>query len=137
MQLIGAKGDISIEQGMHGLGIFLTQPVSKGEVSSEQRASNNHCAAQVCQFVTSSNLYSLRADRRIFGALAKLAFSKWSAQVIMSVPESAGLIVDYERGMQVPAEAWPRLKKGLKREDPVSWDILLVRRLANPCHIMV
>ena len=47
-------------------------------------------------------------------------------QPLLHVPESACLIVDYERGMQLPAQAWPRLHKGLQREEALPWDILLV-----------
>lgn len=44
----------------------------------------------------------------------------------MRVPENACLIVDYERGMQLPKEAWPRLREGLRRGDALPWDMLLV-----------
>ena len=53
---------------------------------------------------------------------------KYSApvQTILSVPTAACLIVDYTRGLQVPAEEWPRLQKGLQRDIALPWDVLLV-----------
>ncbi len=47
-------------------------------------------------------------------------------QPLMQVPESACLIVDYVQGIQLPDHAWPRLRKGLQREEALPWDILLV-----------
>ena len=47
-------------------------------------------------------------------------------QTLMQVPESACLIVDYEQGMQLPAQSWPRVRKGLQKEEVLPWDILLV-----------
>ena len=47
-------------------------------------------------------------------------------QTILSVPTAACLIVDYKRGLQVPAEEWPRLQKGLQRDTALPWDVLLV-----------
>ena len=47
-------------------------------------------------------------------------------QTILSVPTMACLIVDYDCGLQVPAEEWPRLQKGLQKEDALPWDVLLV-----------
>ena len=47
-------------------------------------------------------------------------------QTLLRIPESACLIVDYEQGIQLPAQAWPRLHKGLQRKQALPWDILLV-----------
>ena len=47
-------------------------------------------------------------------------------QTILSVPTAACLIVDYNCGLQVPAEEWPRLQKGLQRDTALPWDVLLV-----------
>ena len=47
-------------------------------------------------------------------------------QTLLSVPTTTCLIVDYSRGLQVPAEEWPRLQKGLQWESALPWDVLLV-----------
>ncbi len=58
-------------------------------------------------------------------------------QTLMQVPESACLIVDYAQGMQLPAQAWPRLRKGLQREEPLPWDILLVCHRPQPTSLVL
>ena len=59
----------------------------------------------------------------------------------MQVPESACLIVDYEKGMQLPAQSWPRVRKGLQKEEALPWDILLVclrqQLSAHVCRIKI
>jgi hypothetical protein len=46
--------------------------------------------------------------------------------VLLRVPQSVCLIVDYREGISLPEGEWPRLKEGLAMENPVPWDLLLV-----------
>jgi hypothetical protein len=48
-------------------------------------------------------------------------------QVIMRVPLSVCIVVDYKNGLCLPDQAWPRLRKCLQRHDSQPWDILQVR----------
>jgi hypothetical protein len=52
---------------------------------------------------------------------------KWlAAQVIMAVPHSACILVDYERGLSIPNLPWPRLRRALQQQNDHPWDVLLV-----------
>lgn len=52
--------------------------------------------------------------------------------VLLRVPTSLCLLVDYSSGMRVPPAAWPRLQRGVQKDDSLPWDILLVS-LEAPC----
>jgi hypothetical protein len=55
-------------------------------------------------------------------------------ETMLLVPRAACLIADYESGMSLPSGAWPRLRKGLAMEPPLTWDLLLV--LFRPLSIL-
>ena len=38
---------------------------------------------------------------------------------------SSSQVMDYEQGLQLPAGDWPRLKEGISREEPLTWDLIL------------
>ncbi|KAG1664648.1 hypothetical protein FOA52_011785 [Chlamydomonas sp. UWO 241] len=47
-------------------------------------------------------------------------------QVLMEVPSKVALIIDFDKGMSVPASGkWPRLKEGLATPEPLNWDLLM------------
>jgi hypothetical protein len=44
----------------------------------------------------------------------------------MEVPSKVALIIDFNKGMNVPASGkWPRLKQGLATPEPLNWDLLM------------
>lgn len=47
-------------------------------------------------------------------------------QVLMTIPQSACIVVDYEHGLCIPNLPWPRLRKGLQQQQDHPWDILQV-----------
>jgi hypothetical protein len=51
---------------------------------------------------------------------------------VLSVPSGTCLIVDYQAGLRLPQAPWPRLRKGLHKDDAMPWDLLLVMPLP-PC----
>jgi hypothetical protein len=46
--------------------------------------------------------------------------------VLLRVPTSLCLVVDYASGMRVPPAPWPRLQRGVQKDDSLPWDVLLV-----------
>lgn len=46
--------------------------------------------------------------------------------VVLSVPVEACVMIDYAAGMRLPAGDWPRLRKGIAKDDSLPWDILQV-----------
>ena len=48
-------------------------------------------------------------------------------QVLLRVPGSLCLTIDYASGASLPGAAWPRLRQGLAKAEPLTWDLLLVR----------
>lgn len=47
-------------------------------------------------------------------------------QVVMEVPYQAALVIDYNKGANVPLGGrWPRLKEGLAKAQPLNWDLLM------------
>ncbi|KAL6763080.1 hypothetical protein V8C86DRAFT_466937 [Haematococcus lacustris] len=54
-------------------------------------------------------------------------------QVLLSVPKSLALMLDYNEGLQIPAQgSWPRLVEGVQREgEPLTWDLLLALGLMD------
>jgi len=48
-----------------------------------------------------------------------------SGKVLASIPLDTCIVVDYESGLKVPAGAWPRLRRGVAKNDALPWDILL------------
>ena len=47
--------------------------------------------------------------------------------VVLRVPTSLCLAVDYAAGLRLPPGAWPRLQRGVQKDAALPWDILLVR----------
>lgn len=47
--------------------------------------------------------------------------------VLLRVPLSCCLAINYAAGLVLPAGQWPRLRKGVAKDDALPWDILLVR----------
>lgn len=47
--------------------------------------------------------------------------------ILLRVPMPACLVVDYAAGLRVPPGAWPRLRKGVQKDDSLPWDVLQVR----------
>ncbi len=47
-------------------------------------------------------------------------------QVVLRVPFGLCIVNDNERGLSLPEGDWPRLRKGVAREDPLPWDKLQV-----------
>ena len=50
-----------------------------------------------------------------------------AGDVVLSVPSTACLIVDYQTGLELPQAPWHRLLKAVRRDNSTPWDILLVR----------
>jgi hypothetical protein len=49
-----------------------------------------------------------------------------AGSVVLSVPLSVCIVVDYSTSLQLPSGTWPRLRKGLEKDDSLQWDILMV-----------
>lgn len=47
--------------------------------------------------------------------------------VVLRVPASLCLMVDYSQGLKLPQAEWPRVRRQLARDDATPWDLLLVR----------
>lgn len=50
-----------------------------------------------------------------------------AGQVVLQVPLGACLAVNYAAGLALPPGHWPRLRKGVAKDDSLPWDMLLVR----------
>ncbi|KAK9841856.1 hypothetical protein WJX81_007585 [Elliptochloris bilobata] len=58
-----------------------------------------------------------------FGLIATQPVAE--GEVVLRVPVAVCLIVDYANGASLPSAAWPRLRQGLSKADPLTWDLLL------------
>lgn len=47
-----------------------------------------------------------------------------SGKIIFNVPLNTCLVVDYSNGFQSPPGDWPRVRRGLAKDDALPWDIL-------------
>ena len=103
LERCGAQGCVAARPCAEGLGLITTRAAAEGEVSGSPPARVHVCA-----------------DKGLSGP------RHW--QVLLRVPTSACLVIDYARGASLPAADWPRLRQGLARAEPLTWDLLLVRR---------
>ncbi|KAL4451460.1 hypothetical protein ABPG75_007122 [Micractinium tetrahymenae] len=51
--------------------------------------------------------------------------------VVLRVPLEACLAVNYAEGLVVPPGQWPRLRKGVAKDDSLPWDVLLALALLD------
>lgn len=51
--------------------------------------------------------------------------------VVLRVPTSLCLAVDYAAGLRLPPGAWPRLQRGVQKDAALPWDILLALALLD------
>jgi hypothetical protein len=52
-----------------------------------------------------------------------------AGDVVLSVPMSLCLAVDYAStsgSLALPAGSWPRVQRGIQKDDALPWDVLLV-----------
>lgn len=47
-----------------------------------------------------------------------------SSKVVFNVPLNTCLVVDYSHGFQLPSGGWPRVQRGLAKDDALPWDII-------------
>jgi hypothetical protein len=47
-----------------------------------------------------------------------------SGKIVFSVPLDTCLVVDYSKGLQLPPGSWPRVQRGLAKDDALPWDII-------------
>lgn len=50
-----------------------------------------------------------------------------AGQVVLRVPLDTCLAVNYAEGLSLPPGQWPRLRKGVAKDNSLPWDVLLVR----------
>lgn len=51
-----------------------------------------------------------------------------AGQAVLRVPLDSCLAVNYAEGLALPRGQWPRLRKGVAKDDSLPWDVLLVSR---------
>ncbi|KAG2447358.1 hypothetical protein HYH02_007686 [Chlamydomonas schloesseri] len=76
----------------------------------------------------------LRRTGGALGAGLGLATTRPHAknEVLMRVPRSAAIVLDYDRGLSMPPARWPRLRGGVSSStDPLPWDILIALALVD------
>ncbi len=54
-----------------------------------------------------------------------------AGKVVFSVPLNTCLVIDYSKGLQLPPGSWPRLQRGLAKDDALPWDIVLALALLD------
>ncbi|MEW5301267.1 MAG: hypothetical protein WDW38_009476 [Sanguina aurantia] len=55
-----------------------------------------------------------------------------AGEVLLRVPRSAAIVIDYSAGMTLPNGEWPRLREGVMAPgDPLPWDILQALALVD------
>lgn len=77
---------------------------------------------QRCSVEHDSLPLSLKDSQSGRGLFANTNFKK--GEILLEIPSSLCILVDYRNGVQLPPGDWPRLCKAVEQDDSLPWDIV-------------